>query len=39
MKVTGLEHYRAQFAKLHQVFPTITMQVRQHCCRLKRRDG
>lgn len=27
MKVTGLEHYRAQFAKLHQVFPTITMQV------------
>ena len=27
MKAIGIQHYRAQFASLHNFFPKITMQV------------
>jgi hypothetical protein len=27
MKAVGIQHYRAQFASLHNFFPRITMQV------------
>ena len=30
MKVTGIQHYRAQFAAVHALFPKVTMQVRAH---------